>query len=331
MPYSALQLAQLRNAMALLLPFPDNARPYLEEAEIDWTNISLLHAPVPMWNNILQFAKNNEQLDDLVQVLHKNFPKNPHILAFMELIDYDLGPDVKDTNWKEDRPADELEKITGAASTLLPISFLETGLKRAKAVARILIERNGKKEVGTGFLLANNLLLTNHHVIKDAAVAAIAKVQFDYEQSADELPLQYTEFMLDPATPGNFATDKDNDWTAVRIKGDANTAFGFIELKPVETFKDDFVNIIQHPGGRYKEVGMYHNIVTYCDNKVVQYLTDTEAGSSGSPVFNSKWEVVALHHSGGMLREPGTTTQKLLRNEGININAVIAGLKANNL
>ena len=27
------------------------------------------------------------------------------------------------------------------------------------------------------------------------------------------------------------------------------------------------------------------------------YSTDTEAGSSGSPVFNDQWEVVALHHS----------------------------------
>lgn len=28
------------------------------------------------------------------------------------------------------------------------------------------------------------------------------------------------------------------------------------------------------------------------------YLTDTLPHSSGSPVFNSEWEVVALHHAG---------------------------------
>ncbi len=33
-------------------------------------------------------------------------------------------------------------------------------------------------------------------------------------------------------------------------------------------------------------------------NSRVQYVADTMEGSSGSPVFNRKWEVVALHHSG---------------------------------
>ncbi len=30
----------------------------------------------------------------------------------------------------------------------------------------------------------------------------------------------------------------------------------------------------------------------------VHYRTDTSPGSSGSPVFNDQWEIVALHHSG---------------------------------
>jgi V8-like Glu-specific endopeptidase len=32
--------------------------------------------------------------------------------------------------------------------------------------------------------------------------------------------------------------------------------------------------------------------------RLMHYRTPTEPGSSGSPVFNSKWEVVALHHAG---------------------------------
>src|SRR5262249_23055923 len=33
-------------------------------------------------------------------------------------------------------------------------------------------------------------------------------------------------------------------------------------------------------------------------DKFAHYETDTEQGSSGSPVFNDQWEVIALHHSG---------------------------------
>ena len=69
-------------------------------------------------------------------------------------------------------------------------------------------------------------------------------------------------------------------------------------------------------------------MVTYSNERVVQYLTDTLKGSSGSPVFNSAWQVVALHHSGGESKEqePSLRFGKY-RNEGININRVIEGIE----
>jgi V8-like Glu-specific endopeptidase len=96
-------------------------------------------------------------------------------------------------------------------------------------------------------------------------------------------------------------------------------------LIPVEIRKDDFVNIIQHADGLPKQIALYHNVVTYVNGNRVQYLTDTLPGSSGSPVFDSRWRVVAVHHSGGWLTEPNSK-HRYYRNEGININAVIQGL-----
>jgi V8-like Glu-specific endopeptidase len=58
---------------------------------------------------------------------------------------------------------------------------------------------------------------------------------------------------------------------------------------------------------------------------VVQYLTDTMPGSSGSPVFNDKWELIVLHHSGGWLPEPSTKSTHF-RNEGIRVSAIAADL-----
>ncbi len=48
----------------------------------------------------------------------------------------------------------------------------------------------------------------------------------------------------------------------------------------------------------------------------VRYRTNTETGSSGSPCFNSDWDLVALHHSG-----------IVKYNEGIPINCIVALLK----
>jgi V8-like Glu-specific endopeptidase len=54
----------------------------------------------------------------------------------------------------------------------------------------------------------------------------------------------------------------------------------------------------------------------------VHYRTPTEPGSSGSPVFNGSWELVALHHSGSatMKRIHGAGTYEA--NEGIWIQAI---------
>ena len=60
------------------------------------------------------------------------------------------------------------------------------------------------------------------------------------------------------------------------------------------------------------------------------YLADTQPGSSGSPVLNRHWEVVALHHSGGAHPPIKATVdlQKILKghykfNEGIPMRAIM--------
>jgi V8-like Glu-specific endopeptidase len=100
--------------------------------------------------------------------------------------------------------------------------------------------------------------------------------------------------------------------------------YGHLPLKKIDVAKNDFVNIIQHPGGQLKQIALYHNIVTHLKDNIVQYLTDTMRGSSGAPVFNSNWEQVALHHSGGARKdgEP-TLNETKYRTEGIHINKIL--------
>lgn len=63
----------------------------------------------------------------------------------------------------------------------------------------------------------------------------------------------------------------------------------------------------------------------YVDEIVVQYITDTMPGSSGSLVFNDNGQVIAVHHSVGNIPELSTNSIHF-RNEGIRIEAVIKDL-----
>jgi len=208
--------------------------------------------------------------------------------------------------------SDHFEKIHKEAN-FLPSSFLEQGVKRAQAVCRIVTDTS----YGSGSLIASrNFIMTNNHVIPDKATARASIAEFDY----DEDDILYT-VSLDPDR--FFVTDSDLDFTIVAC--DPSPLPLTIEAIPLlrdpqTVTRKERVNIIQHPRGRRKELSLHDNKVKYIYDIGIRYTTDTEPGSSGSPVFNNEWDLVALHHAGWS--EPnGEAT-----NEGIRMSSIVAFL-----
>jgi V8-like Glu-specific endopeptidase len=57
------------------------------------------------------------------------------------------------------------------------------------------------------------------------------------------------------------------------------------------------VSIIQHPKGRFKEIVLSNNRVQSISDNFLYYEADADFSSSGSPVFNAQWQLVAIHHA----------------------------------
>jgi endonuclease G len=82
--------------------------------------------------------------------------------------------------------------------------------------------------------------------------------------------------------------------------------FGFLPLLPLsgKGLSGEYVTIIQHPGGGPKQMTVRNSqIITLTEDEApdlapryIHYTTDTEPGSSGAPVLNDQWQVVAIHH-----------------------------------
>jgi len=318
------QLTQLSDALSVLLPFREDVLPYLAQVGINVGQIRFDPKPANLWFSIVDYANRNGYLDKLVNALLETFPNNPYLLAYPSQTIYDLGVDINIATWRENLSKSQLEKILGHTSTLLPIHFLDDGLLAAKCVVRIILPTAEGTRLGTGFLIDNNMVVTNNHVLADKTEAAGATIQFDYEEIKPGHPKAVTTFTLNPDSV--FITSSLDDYTIVKIDGDANNQFGSLKLQARQLEKGSYVNIIQHPGGGYKQIGLYRNILTYADERTVQYLTDTEPGSSGSPVFNSNWEVVALHNSSGIAKEV-ISSGIYLRNQGINIKKIIDAIE----
>jgi V8-like Glu-specific endopeptidase len=213
----------------------------------------------------------------------------------------------------------------GDRPTFLDVSYLALGYERARSVAKLRMRFKHDWYTGTAFLIDPKTLLTAHHNLwtEDAKRADEMHVIFDHERSIAGPSLEVTTC---PSDPGSFIGDATHDWALLKLR-EPQLKRPLAPLAKEGAKLGDRVAIIQHPGGMLKQVALHHNLVTFANDLRVQYLTDTLPGSSGSPVFDNDWRVVAVHHAGGDLTVPGTK-HVLYRNEGTSIQCILAGTAA---
>lgn len=214
-------------------------------------------------------------------------------------------------------------------SNLLPFGFLRTGDRMGRAVVKI---ERGDGAAGTAFLIAPGVLLTNHHVLPDVVTAAEARARANFE-AAPPLGPEGRAAVVPLNPEGLFVTNEELDFTFCGVDG-----LDFLGVVPpsrdsLGIAEGECVNIIQHPRGRPKEVALRDNQVVKLDQVVVRYCCDTEPGSSGSPVFNNQWMLVALHHASVVADEPKARASASLPgarylNEGVRLSAIALWLEA---
>lgn len=139
------------------------------------------------------------------------------------------------------------------------------------------------------------------------------------------------EYQPDPRDPIILRDFPPRDWSKVPHSkkwwniscSNPGDHWGYIPLENDPAYAvEQLVNIIQHPRARQKEVALQKNQVTHIYANHLRYKTDTQRGSSGSPVFNNQWQLIALHHAGGEKDSNGTW----VNNQGVRIDKVIADL-----
>ena len=233
---------------------------------------------------------------------------------------------------------------------LIDVSFLELGALTARSVGRIVIRSasGSRKGFGTCFLVSPRVLMTNNHVLGDATEAAHSAIQFNFQEDVHDRSLEPVTFRLDPQ--GFFITNKELDYTMVAVQpvSLSNRQLGNFGWLPLTADQGtivvgEHVNIIQHPSGRAKQMAIRQNKVVDILDKFMHYETDTEPGSSGAPVMNDQWELVALHHSGvpktnkagDFVAKNGKVWKKsmgadqlaFVANEGVRISVILSDLQ----
>lgn len=230
-----------------------------------------------------------------------------------------------------------LEKVFGDTGFISP-EKLKLGLQRCEAVGRV--EELTGEGFGTGFAIPGAALkrswgkvfvfVTNAHVLSpsdpNASPPAKARVTFHALRDTKGRPFS-TRFGEVLATS---PSDK-LDFTIVALKTQPKG------LAPIPVADD-----LPAPGSGQRLYAIGHPrggslMFSLQDNRLldhgapgdyrVHYRTPTEPGSSGSPVFDAGWGLVALHHAGSaaMRKIHGEGTYEA--NEGIWIGKIRQALR----
>lgn len=269
-------------------------------------------------DNLIDWAEREGLLGELVAAAKKGNPGNLLLQKFVESLammglpaQQQLGTFQQGPTFKWRGPSDERE-LQGLLRPQRDVAsydmaFLRQADQSAGAVCRI--ELPHQKAIGTGFLVAKNLILTNYHVIAPDD-------QSDPHAWLDQLILRFgyltqesgenaegQTFGLAPNPLLKFRTVGDGlDYALLKVE---DRILADQKLQPINKYsirlpdQNMNIHILQHPDGQTLKVTFSNNGITgvYERDGLIQYVSDTSSGSSGSPCFNDNWELVAMHHA----------------------------------
>ncbi|KAB8332793.1 trypsin-like peptidase domain-containing protein [Scytonema tolypothrichoides VB-61278] len=155
--------------------------------------------------------------------------------------------------------------------------------------------------IGTGVLINNNILLTCHHIFSKSQVQK-AWVRFGYKAESYESAKDVFEL--------DFISDNSRlDYALLKIQGQYQQpkAISINENMLLDSGQE--IRIIHHPQGKPVVISDLGQIIQVGEDYIDHNLK-TDDGSSGAPIFNSQWELIAIHQGKvgiGRNFEPGST------------------------
>ncbi len=234
-----------------------------------------------------------------------------------------------------------LERVFGTES-FKTFEWYMKGKDRCMPVARI--GRDKTKGFGTGFIMQGELLhkklkgqlvlLTNAHVLSNSPainngsmLPEDAVVILETINSKTELKLKKL-FWSSPAKKLDVSILLFDDTSHAKLK----TLIKGIDLYNIaKTLPpadgQQRVYIIGHPAGGTLQISLQDNVFLAQKDPLLHYRTPTVGGSSGSPVFNDAWDLIAIHHAGSPVMKRIDGTRGVYEaNEGISMQHIIKTL-----
>jgi hypothetical protein len=271
-------------------------------------------------DQLVQWANAEGRGLDLLGLLWANRPGNSFLTAIGArllgsvepfLARYDSPPALEPT------PAppvtrDNLERLITRQSRLNDYVQFSSGLEQiGRAVCRIEVLLPEGLAKGTGFLIDEQTVLTNFHVIDGAQELDGRQVtcRFDFWSGEEGVPVSAMPgrawlLSSSPASPTDRTgigqpAENELDYAVIRLAEPvaANRLPLALPKEPSIVAPMDIAIIVQHPQGDPLKIAM--GVIVELPSKGMRYRynTTTDLGASGSPVFSASLDLIGLHHA----------------------------------
>lgn len=236
-----------------------------------------------------------------IETIIKDQENNSNFDSVEKLKEIFLIPDsVAEDFFKKVNNLQNSVKFLEANKTPNSLQFLDA----LKNISEIQLSKLNPIPVGTGFLVGGSHLLTNCHVLPDKKIAEQCVAQFNYVEDDQGYIKTSVDYEFDSELL--FIPEQNLDYTIVQLKTSSfkqqpGYKFGWIQLIEDDgnILPGDGIFVIHHPKGNPKKIDLTNNEIIEQGlwKNFLRYRVDTDYGSSGSPIFNNKWQLVALHHA----------------------------------
>ena len=210
------------------------------------------------------------------------------------------------------RPVPEatLERILRPDSSAT-LEWYRQGLDRARAVGRISI---AGKATATCFLVSPRHVLTPWHVISSLEDVEDCAVVFE---SAGEGAGEMRRAKAVVWSSGSAELDATILELETPVSGASSLSLS--RSGQVRFSTGDKVTVVGYPYGGALSFSLSESAIVAVNDQLVHYRTPTSPGSSGSPVFDGDWNLIAMHRA-GQTRDGSTLC------EGIRTSAILIAL-----
>lgn len=247
----------------------------------------------------------------------------------------------------------EIERKLEERDSFLNMNQLAGAIYCGQAIGRI--EAPVNNVLGTGWLIAPNMLLTAFHVLKTREFAEEGVVRFGHflDPFGVESPGEYV-VKIDPSFYYT-SPEVELDYALVRLedaplkarepKGGVG-ALSMLDLLRQDKHRGHLVatrqkitplmpvQMIQYSGCEDLQAAMSNSLVAgEVTGNRIHYFAGSMPCASGAPVFNHLWEVIAMQHASQPYPTSGAgdsgakSRRRYMLNEGIPMHAILADLK----